>query len=198
MSISPNDLRPGSVFKDSKGNVLQVIETQHVKLSKGGACCRIKFKNLVTGSITEDRFNVNSSFGEVYIDKMNLTYSYTEGDRVFFMNSDYEMLDFPIDSLGTVGNLLKSADGFKEPPQVVVRMFQELESGKSHIIDVELANDIILEVIDTRPSMKGETAKAGTKPAVVQGGLNIKVPTHVQNGDHVLLSKVDFSYLGKK
>jgi len=198
MSISPNDLRPGSVFKDNKGNVLQVIESQHVKLSKGGACCRIKFKNLVTGSIAEDRFNVNSSFGEVFIDKVTLTYSYTENGRAYFMNPDYEMVDYPLDKLGTVGDILKDGGDFKEPPQVVVRTFQDEVTSVNHIIDVELTNDLILQVTDTRPSIKGEAAKTGTKPATVQGGITVKVPPHVNTGDYIVLSKVDLSYLGKK
>lgn len=197
MSISPTDLRPGSVFKDSKGNVLQVIESQHVKPGKGAAYYQVKSKNLLTGSIVEERLNSGSSYEDLFIEKTQLLYVNNEGDYASFYNSDYESVSFPLDELGTMGNVFKAVEELKEPVQLTIRIFKDDRTGKTHIIGLDLVNDIVLKVIDARPSIKGEAAKTGTKPAIVEGGINVRVPPHVNENDYVILSKADFGYVSR-
>lgn len=198
MSISPNDIRIGSVFRKS-GRVLKVVDKQHVKLSKGGACQQVKCVDLESGSTMEMRLNVTEQLEEVYISKKVLTYSYTDGDTVHFMNSDCEMIEFTKDDLMSIASIFDN-DGsanFDPVPKVEVEYFQD-QKGNDRILNVKLVDDIVLKITDTRPSIKGEAAKSGHKPATAEGGIKIKVPPHVNIGDYVVLSKVDLSYISKK
>jgi elongation factor P len=191
MSISPNDIKIGSVFRRD-GKVLKVLDKQHVKLSKGGACQQVKCLDVETGSISEIRLNVQESLDEVYMDRNGLTYAYTDGDTAYFTNQDCETVEISLQVLGSIAGLFEGSNEFDHPIKVEVESFKDL-SGKEKIVNVKLLEDVTLEIVDTRPSIKGEAAKTGTKAAVAKGGFKVKVPPHVNVGDMVVLSKVDLS-----
>ena len=198
MAINPNDLRIGAVFRRD-GKTLKVLDKQHVKLSKGGACQQVKCMDMLSGGISEIRINVTESLEDVYIFKKSLTYSYSDSDLVYFMNTDCEMMEVKAEDLGEIRGLFDN-DGtaeFEVMPKIEMEYYED-EKGKEHLINVRLVDDIAVKIIETRPSIKGEAAKAGTKPAVAQGGIKLKVPPHVNTGDMVVLSKNDLSYVSKK
>jgi elongation factor P len=196
MNINPNDITIGSVFR-REGRVLRVTDKQHVKLSKGGACQQVKCTDLESGSNIEMRLNVNESLESVFVEKRTLTYSYTEGDTAIFMNDDFETVDVKISDLNEVGVLFSGDIKIDPMPKIEIEYFKD-NNGNDKIVNARLLDDFAVEIDDTRPSIKGEAAKSGYKPATTQGGIKIKVPPHVNVGDMVILSKVDLSYIGKK
>jgi len=196
MSISPNDIKIGAVFRRD-GRVLKVLDKLHVKLSKGGACQQVKCADVESGSIIELRLNVQESLDEVYMDRTTLTYAYTDGDTAYFINQDCETVEIKLAILGSISGLFEESSQFDPPIKVEVESFKDT-NDKEKIVNVKLLEDVTLEIIDTRPSIKGEAAKTGTKAAVAKGGFKVKVPPHVNVGDMVVLSKVDLSYISKR
>ena len=193
MPVSPNDIRIGSVFKKN-GRVLKVIDKHHVKLSKGGACQQVKCLDIQNKSIMEMRLNVNETLDDVYLSKKVLKLSYTSGPVVNFVDSEYNGVELTEQELGILFPLF-AVDG--DTPKIEMEYFTD-ENNVDTIINVKLLEDVILTVVQTADSIKGETAKSADKPAVLEGGIKTKVPPHVNMGDKVVLSKVDLSYISKK
>ena len=169
MSLNPNDIRIGSVFKKNN-RILKVIDKHHVKLSKGGACQQVKCIDIQDKSIMEMRLNVNETLEDVYMSKKVLTFSYTSGDLVNFVDDEYSGIELTERELGILTPLFK----------------------------VDIESNVIPKILQTADSIKGETAKSADKPAVLEGGIKTKVPPHVNIGDYAVLSKVDLSYVSKR
>lgn len=171
--ISAGEFRNGITF-DMDGSVYQVIEFQHVKPGKGAAFVRTKIRNVITGSVTERTFNPTEKFENAYIERRTMQYLYADGDLYHFMDTEtYEQE--PIDShhLG---------DSFKF---VKENMEVKVLSYKGNVFGVEPPNFVELEVTDTEPGIKGDTATNVTKPATLETGAEIKVPIFIGPGDRV-------------
>ena len=192
--IDPNDIRIGSIFKKD-GRVWKVLDKRHVKLSKGGACQQVKCVDLINGSTVEMRLNVNETLEEAFLNKETLTFSYSSGNVVTFLNNDYSGVELSEADLGILYPLFQIES--ESMPKVELGYLIE-DNGNRIIVSVKLLEDIVLQVVQTADSIKGETATSADKPAVLEGGVKTKVPSHVNNGDRVILSKVDLSYISKK
>lgn len=181
--ISAGDFRNGVTF-EMDGNVMQVIEFQHVKPGKGAAFVRTKIRNVISGAVTETTFNPSDKFENAYVERKDMEYSYNDGNLYYFM--DLETYDLvPIDA-----NLL--GDSFKF---VKENMNCKVMSYKGNVFGVEPPNFVELEVTATDPGFKGDTATNVLKPATVETGAEVKVPLFINIGDRVKIDTRSGEYL---
>ena len=181
--ISAGDFRNGMTF-EMDGGVYQVIEFQHVKPGKGAAFVRTKYKNVITGSIVERSFNPTDKFEPARIDRREMQYLYSDGDLYYFMDTEtYEQL--PINA-STVGDSLK----FVKENDIC-----KILSFKDNVFGIEPPIFVELEVTDTEPGFKGDTATGATKPATVETGAQVKVPLFVNTGDKIRIDTRTAEYM---
>lgn len=183
--ISAGEFRNGVTFEEN-GNVLQVIEFQHVKPGKGAAFVRTKTKNIITGAVTEKSYNPSDKYPKAYIERRTMEYSYQDGDLYYFMDTEtYEME--PIDSahLGEAFKFVKE------------NMECKVLSYKGVVFGVEPPNFVELQVTKTDPGFAGNTATNATKPATVETGAEIKVPLFIEEGEMIQIDTRTGEYLGR-
>ncbi len=181
--ITAGDFRNGKTF-EMDGKVMQVIEFQHVKPGKGAAFVRTKMKNVVTGAVTETSFNPTAKFEEAFVDRKDMEYSYNDGDLYYFMDPEsYELVPINKDVLG---------DNFKF---VKENMVCKIMSYKGSVFGVEPPNFVELEVTESDPGVKGDTATNVTKPAILETGAEIKVPLFINPGDKIRIDTRTGEYL---
>ena len=165
---------------------MMVVEFQHVKPGKGAAFVRTKMKNIVTGAVTETSFNPTAKFEEAFIDRIETTYSYNDGDLYYFMdNETYEMTPVSKDDLPENFKFIKENDPCK------------LLSYKGKVFSVEIPNFVELEITKTEPGVRGDTATNVTKPATVETGAEIKVPIFINEGDRIQIDTRTGEYMGR-
>ena len=175
--ISAGDFRNGITF-ELDGNVVQVIEFQHVKPGKGAAFVRTKYKNVITGAVVERSFNPTDKYPTAYIERKDMQYLYSDGDLYYFMDMEtYEQQ--PIDKSKLV----------KENMEVKVLSY------KGNVFGVEPPNFVELEVTETDPGFKGDTATNATKPATLETGAEIKVPLFINQGDMIRIDTRTGEYM---
>ena len=174
--ISAGDFRNGVTF-EMDGNVVQIIEFQHVKPGKGAAFVRTKIRNVISGAVTEKTFNPTDKYPTAFVERKDMQYLYRDGDLYYFMdNETYENIPISASTLG---------DNFKF---VKENMDVKVLSYKGNVFGVEPPFFIELEVTQTDPGFKGDTATNATKPATLETGAEIRVPLFINEGDH---NKVD-------
>ena len=169
--ISAGDFRNGVTFEED-GNVMQVIEFQHVKPGKGSAFVRTKTRNVLTGAVVEKSYNPTAKFPTAFVERKDMEYSYEDGDLYYFMDSETYEQD-PI-------NKKDVDDNFKF---VKENMVCKILSYKGNVFGVEPPTFVELEVTDTEPGFKGDTATNATKPATLETGAEIRVPLFIEIGD---------------
>ena len=172
-TITAGDFRNGKTF-EMDGKIMQVVEFQHVKPGKGAAFVRTKMKNIVTGAVTETSFNPTAKFEEAFVERKDMAYSYNDGDLYYFMDSEtYEQLPISPNVLG---------DNFRF---VKENMVCKVLSYKGNVFGIEPPNFVELQVTETEPGVKGDTATNVTKPATLETGAEIKVPIFINEGEMI-------------
>ena len=184
MSVRAIDLRRGLGVK-YKDAVWVVFEVNHVVKGKGPSCMQLKLKDAETGRMIEQRFNPNDKLEEIFFDRKQMTYLYSDPSSHVLMDADYEQVEVPVELIGD-----KSV--FLQPDMEIEITFVE---GKA--IGAEIPNTVELEVVDTTPQVKGATATNQNKDAVLEGGAKIKVPPFVENGTVVKVDTRTSEYLGR-
>ena len=183
--ISAGDFRNGVTF-ELDGQVVQVIEFQHVKPGKGAAFVRTKYKNVITGSVVETSFNPTAKFPTAFVERKDMQYSYNDGDLYYFMDMEtYEQLPVSASVLG---------DNFKF---VKEEMICKILSYKGSVFGVEPPNFVELVVTQTDPGFKGDTATNATKPAVLETGAEIKVPLFIDEGEKIQVDTRTGEYMSR-
>ena len=183
--VIAGDFKNGITF-EMDGNVMQVIEFQHVKPGKGAAFVRTKLRNVITGAVTETTFSPTDKFQDAIIERRDMQYSYNDGDLYYFMDMDtYEMTPVSKDNL---------PENFKF---VKEELMCRLVSYKGSVFSVEPPTFVELEVTHTEPGVRGNTAQGTTKPATVETGAEIKVPLFIDNGMMIKIDTRTGEYLGK-
>ena len=181
--ISAGDFRNGITF-EMDGNVMQVIEFQHVKPGKGAAFVRTKMRNVISGAVLEDSFNPTAKFPVAVVDRNDMQYSYNDGDLYYFMNMEtFDQIPLNADVL---------PDNFKF---VKEGMTCRLVSYKGKVFSVEPPMFVELEVTSTEPGFKGNTATNALKPAILETGAEIKVPMFINEGDVLRIDTRTGEYL---
>ncbi len=184
--ISSNDFRPG-VSIELDGNVWRVVEFLHVKPGKGAAFVRTKLKNVQTGSVVEKTFRAGETLPQANLEKSTMQYTYKEGDNFVFM--DMESFEETQLSVAQIGDRVKY---LKEGMEVNVVRWGE------KIMEVELPNSVVLEITQTDPGFKGDTATGGNKPAIVETGAQVMVPLFITTGERIKIDTRTDSYLGRE
>ncbi|GBE06179.1 MAG TPA: elongation factor P [Nitrospirae bacterium] len=181
--ISTSEFRKGSKI-EYKGDPYEVIDFQHVKMGRGGAIVRTKMKNLRTGSIIEDTFKGGEKLETPNLEERSMQFLYIQDDMYFFMDTGtYEQFPLSPDQLGDSRKFLKD--------NMVVKV---LYYGSSPLT-VELPIFVKLEIAKTAPGVKGDTASGGSKPAVMETGVTIKVPFHLNEGDIIKIDTRTSEYV---
>ena len=171
--ISAGDFRNGITI-EYDNNVYQIIEFQHVKPGKGAAFVRTKLKNIKSGGVVEKTFRPTEKCPQARIDRKDMQYLYEDGDLYYFM--DTETYDQVALNSETVGDALK----FVKENEMV-----KLCSHEGNVFAIEPPISVELEVTETEPGIKGNTATGATKPAIVETGAKIMVPLFVNQGDKI-------------
>ena len=183
--ITAGDFRNGVTF-DMDGQVVTIIEFQHVKPGKGAAFVRTKIKNVITGAVIEKTFNPNDKYPTAFIERKDMEYSYNDGDLYYFMDTEtWEQI--PI-------NKSVLSDNFKF---VKENMVCKILSYKGNVFGVEPPNFVELEITKTDPGFKGDTATNATKPATLETGAEIKVPLFIDEGEIIQIDTRTGEYMGR-
>ena len=183
--ISAGDFRNGVTF-ELDGQVVQVIEFQHVKPGKGAAFVRTKYKNVITGAVVEKSFNPNDKYPTAFIERKDMEYSYEDGGLYYFMDTEtWEQIPISADILG---------DSFKF---VKENMVCKILSYKGNVFGVEPPNFVELKVTKTDPGFQGDTATNATKPATLETGAEIKVPLFIDEGEVIQIDTRTGEYMGR-
>ena len=183
--VSAGDFRNGITF-EMDGQVWQIIEFQHVKPGKGAAFVRTKIRNVIAGSVVEKTFSPTDKFPTAYIERKEMTYSYNDGDLYYFMDPEsYELVPIGASELD---------DNFKF---VKEDMVCRVLSYKGNVFGVEPPNFVNLQVVKTDPGFKGDTATNTLKPAILETGVEIKVPLFIDEGEFIQIDTRTGEYLGR-
>ena len=181
--ISAGDFRNGVTF-ELDGNVVQVIEFQHVKPGKGAAFVRTKFKNVITGSVVERSFNPSDKYPTAFVERKDMQYLYSDDELYYFMDMEsYEQQPINKSILGDSFAFVKE------------NMEVKVLSYKGKVFGVEPPNFVELQITQTDPGFKGDTATNATKPAVVETGAEIKVPLFIEEGDMIRIDTRTGEYM---
>lgn len=171
--VTAGDFRNGVTF-EMDGNVYSIIEFQHVKPGKGAAFVRTKIRNVISGAVTEKTFNPNDKYPTAFIERKDMEYLYNDGDLYYFMDSEtYEQLPISPNVLG---------DNFRF---VKENMVCKVLSYKGNVFGIEPPNFVELQVTETEPGVKSDTATNVTKPATLETGAEIKVPIFINEGEMI-------------
>ena len=181
--VTAGDFRNGVTF-EMDGNVYSIIEFQHVKPGKGAAFVRTKIRNVISGAVTEKTFNPNDKYPTAFIERKDMEYLYNDGDLYYFMDSEtYEQLPISPNVLG---------DNFRF---VKENMVCEVLSYKGNVFGIEPPNFVELQVTETEPGVKGDTATNVTKPATLETGAEIKVPIFINEGEMIRVDSRTGEYM---
>lgn len=184
--ISSNDFRPGvSIVLD--GSVWRVIDFLHVKPGKGSAFVRTTLKNVQSGKVLEKTFRAGETVPQATLEKITMQHTYKEGDEFVFM--DMETYEEGRLSATQIGDRVKY---LKEGMEVNVIRWGE------QVLEVELPNAVVLEITETDPGLKGDTATGGTKPAKVETGATVMVPLFISQGERIRIDTREDKYLGRE
>ena len=166
--------------------VWQVVEFQHVKPGKGSPFVRTKLKNVIDGGVCETSFRPSEKFSLAHIDKSEYQYLYNDEDFYYFMNTEnFEQIQLSFDSVGDSLKFVKENDMCK------------LSAYQGNIFAVEPPMFVELEITDTEPGFKGDTATGATKPATVETGATVSVPLFVDQGDTIKIDTRTGEYLSR-
>ena len=183
--ISAGDFRNG-ITLEIEGNVFQIMEFQHVKPGKGAAFVRTKIKNVMSGGVVERTFRPTEKFPAARIDRVDMQYLYSDGDLFRFMDvNTYEQVALNPDSIGDALKFVKENEMCK------------VCSYNGNVFSVEPPLFVELEITDTEPGFKGDTAQGATKPAVVETGATVYVPLFVDQGDKIKIDTRTGEYLSR-
>ena len=183
--VSAGDFRNG-VTLEIEGQVMQIMEFQHVKPGKGAAFVRTKLKNIISGGVIEKTFRPTEKFPAARIDRVEMQYLYSDGDLWHFMNTEtYDQIALNSDDIGDSLKFVKENDMVK------------VCSHNGKVFAVEPPMFVELDIIDTEPGFKGDTATGATKPATVETGAIVYVPLFIEMGEKIKIDTRTGEYLSR-
>ena len=183
MRINGNAIRPGNVV-EHKGGLWRAVKIAHTQPGKGGAYLQVELRNLRDGSKLNERFRASENVEKIRLDQKEHQFLFGDGDSFTFMDIEtYEQVELNLDQLGAQANFLQ--DG----------MNVSIESYEGSVIGVSLPEHVILEVVETEPVLKGQTAAASYKPALLENDVRSSVPPFIGIGDRVVVTTDDGSYV---
>jgi elongation factor P len=185
MKISGVDIRPGNIL-EYEGGIWKVAKIQHTQPGKGGAYMQVEMKNLQDGRKTNVRFRSADTVERVRLDTKDFQYLYQDGDMLVFMDKDtYDQISLPADLVGDAAACLQ--DGM----DVMLELWEEKP------IRVELPSQVEATIVEADAVVKGQTASSSYKPALLDNGVRVMVPPHIESGTRIVVDVYERSYVGK-
>jgi len=185
MKISGVEIRPGNII-EHEGGIWRAVKTQHTQPGKGGAYMQVEMKNLIDGRKTNVRFRSAETVERVRLDTKDFQFLYPEGDSLVFMDVEtYEQTTLPRDLLGDAAAFL--ADGM----MVTMELYEE------RAISVQLPEQVEATIVEADAVVKGQTASSSYKPAVLDNGVRIMVPPHIESGTRIVVDVYEQAYVRK-
>jgi len=183
MKISGNAIRPGNVI-EHKGGLWRAVRIQHTQPGKGGAYLQVELRNLRDGTKLNERFRSSEDVERVRLDQKEYQYLYEEGELLTLMdNETFEQIQVNKELVGDAVVFLQEG------------MTVTVESYEGEPVGVYLPDSVVLEVADTEPVVKGQTAASSYKPAILANGVRTTVPPHIDTGTRVVVNTADGSYV---
>ena len=183
--VSVNDFKTGLTI-EVEGDIYSVIEFQHVKPGKGAAFVRSKLRNLRNGNIVEKTFRGGENVGTAHVETREMQYLYASGDEHTFMDTEtYDQIGIPADRLEWELNFLKGG------------MLVKVVSYQGEILGVNFPNTVELEVAETEPGVKGNTATGASKNAVLETGFQVQVPLFINQGEKLIINTEEGKYVSR-
>ncbi len=183
MKISGNDIRPGNVIEHD-GSLWVAVKTNKVKPGKGPAYNQVELKNIIDGRKLNNRFGSDERVERARIDTKDFQFLYKEGDMLVFMDADtYEQINLATEFVGERAAFLQ--DG----------MMVTLELHEERPIGISLPDHVVLEITETEPTIKGQTAASSYKPALMENGVRVMVPPFVSPGEKIVVDTNDLAYV---
>ncbi|MFN3288460.1 MAG: elongation factor P [Sphingomonadaceae bacterium] len=185
MKISGVEIRPGNII-EYEGGIWRAVKTQHTQPGKGGAYMQVEMKNLIDGRKTNVRFRSAETVERVRLDTKDFQFLYPEGDSLVFMDTEtYEQTTLPRDLLGEAAAFLQ--DGM----MVTMELYEERP------ISVQLPEQVEATIVEADAVVKGQTASSSYKPAVLDNGVRIMVPPHIESGTRIVVDVYEQAYVRK-
>jgi elongation factor P len=183
MKINGNEIRPGNVI-EHQGGLWIAVKTQAVKPGKGPAYAQVELKNLINGSKLNERFRASETVEKVRLEQNDYQFLYTQGEMLVFMDSaSYEQLEIQTDFIGERAAFLQEG------------MTVTVESYEGKPIGVSLPDQVTLAIAEADPVVKGQTASASYKPAMLENGVRIMVPPFITAGERVIVDTNESTYV---
>ena len=185
MKISATEIRVGMIL-EYKGDLWEILKTQHVKPGKGGAFAQIEMKSLNKNTKLNERFRSSDTVEKASINEINYSYLYEDENNYFFIEpKNFEQLEVKKKNLGEKGKFLQ------ENLEVKISFYND------NPISVELPKQINCKIESTDATVKGQTVSSSYKPAVLENGVKVQVPPFIENGDEIIIDTRDMEYVKK-
>ena len=183
--VSAGDFKNGLTI-EIEGNIFQILEFQHVKPGKGAAFVRTKLKNIISGGVVEKTFRPTEKFENAHIERKEMQYLYQDGGLYYFMNTEtYDQVGLTEDQVGDSLKFVKDNEMVK------------VCSHNGEVFAIEPPLFVELEITETEPGFKGDTAQGASKPATVETGATVSVPLFVNQGDKIKIDTRTGEYLSR-
>lgn len=183
MKINGNEIRPGNIIQH-KGGLWVAVKTQHVKPGKGGAFAQVELKNIIEGTKLNERFRSSETVERVRLDQKSFQFLFADGEMLTFMDlENYEQIELSTEFVGERAAFLQ--DGM----QVDLELYEERP------ISIALPEHVTLEITETEPTVKGQTATSSYKPAILENGVRVMVPPFVSLGEKIIVDTNDVTYV---
>lgn len=182
MKINGNEIRPGNVIMHKK-ELWVAVKVNHVKPGKGGAFAQVELKGIVSNTKLNERFRSAETVDKIRLEQKEYQFLYAQDDMLVFMdNESYEQLELMSDFVGDRAQFLQ--DG----------MLVKVESHEGTPLGVQLPQFVTLEVTETEPVVKGQTAANSFKPAILENGIKVMVPPFVSQGEKIIVDTGEITY----
>ncbi len=183
--ISVTDLRNGTKV-EMDGALWECLEYSHLKMGRGGAKVVTKFRNLETGAIVDRTFNSTEKLQDIFVETKPMQYLYKDGQDFIFMDMEtFDQVSLPPVLAGDASKFLK------ENTEVEVQLYRDKP------LKISLPNQLVLQIVETDPGVRGDTVSGGTKPAKLETGATVQVPLFVENGTNVRVDTRTGEYLSR-
>lgn len=183
--VTAGDFKNGITI-EYEGKICQIIEFQHVKPGKGAAFVRTKLKDIKSGGVVETTFRPTEKFENAHIDRKDMQYLYSDGDLFHFMDTEtYDQIALNEEAVGDTLKFVKENEMVK------------ICSYNGNVFAIEPPLFVELEITDTEPGFKGDTATGATKPAIVETGAKVMVPLFVEQGEVIKIDTRSGEYLSR-
>ena len=185
MKINAGEIRVGMLL-EFKGDLWQVLKTQHVKPGKGGAFAQVEMKSVGKNTKLNERFRSSESVEKALLDEINFNFLYSDENNYFFINpKTFEQTEITKDVVGEKGKLL------------IENLEVTISFHNDNPISIELPNQINCKISSTDAALKGQTVSSSYKPAILDNGIKVQVPPFVENGDEIILDSRTLEYIKK-